>query len=75
MISSTISMIFGIVLALFSVFFVFYTTRLLYVTHGLNVDSRRWSGRVPGCGRISLARDIVWLGRVETPAIEELSGQ
>ena len=30
-----ISTIFGIVLALLSVFFVFYTARLLYVTHGL----------------------------------------
>jgi hypothetical protein len=33
--SKTISMIFGLVLALLSVFFVFYTARLLYVTHGL----------------------------------------
>ena len=33
--SKTISIIFGIVLALLSVFFVFYTVRLLYVTHGL----------------------------------------
>ena len=33
--SRTISMVFGIVLALLSVFFVFYTARLLYVTHGL----------------------------------------
>ena len=33
--SKTIIMIFGIVLALLSVFFVFYTARLLYVTHGL----------------------------------------
>jgi hypothetical protein len=33
--SKLISMIFGIVFALLSVFFVFYTVRLLYVTHGL----------------------------------------
>ena len=33
--SKTIGMIFGIILALLSVFFVFYTARLLYVTHGL----------------------------------------
>lgn len=33
--SKTIIMIFGIVLALLSVFFVFYTARLLFVTHGL----------------------------------------
>ena len=33
--SKPISIIFGIVLALLSVFFVFYTARLLYVTHGL----------------------------------------
>ena len=33
--SKTISMIIGIVLALLSVFFVFYTARLLYVTNGL----------------------------------------
>ena len=33
--SKTISMIFGVVLALLSVFFVFYAARLLYVTHGL----------------------------------------
>ena len=34
-ISKPISMIIGIVLALLSLFFVFYTARLLYVTHGL----------------------------------------
>ena len=33
--SKTIIMIFGIVLGLLSVFFVFYFARLLYVTHGL----------------------------------------
>jgi hypothetical protein len=33
--SKTISVIFGIVLALLSIFFVFYTARLLYVTRGL----------------------------------------
>ena len=33
--SKTISVIFGVVLALLSVFFLFYTARLLYVTHGL----------------------------------------
>ena len=33
--SKAISMILGIVLALLSVFFVFYTARLLYVTRGL----------------------------------------
>jgi len=33
--SKPIRMIVGIVLALLSVFFVFYTVRLLYVTHGL----------------------------------------
>ena len=31
----TVSMIFGVVLALLWVFFVFYTARLLYVTRGL----------------------------------------
>ena len=31
----TIRMVFGVALALLSVFFVFYTARLLYVTHGL----------------------------------------
>jgi len=31
----TVSMIFGVVLALLCVFFVFYTARLLYVTRGL----------------------------------------
>ena len=31
----TIRMVFGVILALLSVFFVFYTARLLYVTHGL----------------------------------------
>ena len=31
----TVSMSFGVVLALLSVFFVFYTARLLYVTRGL----------------------------------------
>ena len=31
----TIRMVFGVMLALLSVFFVFYTARLLYVTHGL----------------------------------------
>ncbi len=33
--SKTISVIFGIVLALLSIFFIFYTARLLYVTRGL----------------------------------------
>lgn len=33
--SKTISLVFGIALALMSVFFIFYTGRLLYVTHGL----------------------------------------
>ena len=33
--SKTISMIFGIILALLSIFFIFYTARLLYVTRGL----------------------------------------
>ena len=33
--SRTISMVFGVILALLSLFFVFYTARLLYVTHGL----------------------------------------
>jgi len=33
--SRIISVVFGIALALLSVFFVFYTARLLYVTHGL----------------------------------------
>lgn len=33
--SKTISVVFGIVLTLLSVFFVFYTARLLYVTRGL----------------------------------------
>jgi hypothetical protein len=33
--SKTVSGIIGLVLALLSVFFVFYTARLLYVTHGL----------------------------------------
>jgi hypothetical protein len=33
--SKTISVIFGVVLALLSVFFLFYTARLLYVTRGL----------------------------------------
>lgn len=33
--SKPIRMIVGIVLALLSLFFVFYTVRLLYVTHGL----------------------------------------
>lgn len=33
--SKTISVVFGIILALLSMFFVFYTARLLYVTHGL----------------------------------------
>jgi hypothetical protein len=32
--SKTISTIFGLVLALLSIFFIFYTARLLYVTHG-----------------------------------------
>ena len=31
----TIGIVFGIILALLSLFFVFYTARLLYVTHGL----------------------------------------
>lgn len=33
--SRTISVVFGIILALLSMFFVFYTARLLYVTRGL----------------------------------------
>ncbi len=33
--SKLISIIIGIVLALLSLFFIFYTARLLYVTHGL----------------------------------------
>ncbi len=33
--SKTISVIMGVVLALLSVFFLFYTARLLYVTQGL----------------------------------------
>ena len=33
--SRTIRTVFGIILALLSVFFVFYTARLLYVTQGL----------------------------------------
>lgn len=33
--SRTISVILGIILGLLSLFFVFYTARLLYVTHGL----------------------------------------
>ena len=33
--SKTISVICGIVLALLSIFFIFYTARLLYVTRGL----------------------------------------
>jgi hypothetical protein len=33
--SRTISIIIGVILALLSLFFVFYTARLLYVTHGL----------------------------------------
>ncbi len=33
--SKPISTIIGIVLALLSLFFIFYTARLLYVTHGL----------------------------------------
>jgi hypothetical protein len=33
--SKTISVIFGVVLALLSVFFLFYTARLFYVTRGL----------------------------------------
>jgi len=32
--SKTISTILGLVLALLSIFFIFYTGRLLYVTHG-----------------------------------------
>jgi len=33
--SKTISVVFGVVLALLSVFFLFYTVRLFYVTRGL----------------------------------------
>jgi hypothetical protein len=33
--TKTVSMIFGIVLALLCIFFIFYTARLVYVTHGL----------------------------------------
>lgn len=33
--SRTISVVLGIILGLLSLFFVFYTVRLLYVTHGL----------------------------------------
>jgi hypothetical protein len=33
--NKTISVVFGVVLALLSVFFLFYTARLLYVTRGL----------------------------------------
>jgi hypothetical protein len=33
--TKTVSLIFGIVLALLSIFFIFYTARLVYVTHGL----------------------------------------
>lgn len=33
--SKTIGIVFGGILALLSLFFVFYTARLLYVTHGL----------------------------------------
>ena len=33
--SKTISVVFGVVLALLSVFFLFYTARLFYVTRGL----------------------------------------
>jgi hypothetical protein len=38
--SRTISVIFGVGLALLSVFFLFYTARLLYVTHGLTAAIR-----------------------------------
>ena len=41
--SRTISIIFGVILALLSLFFVFYTARLLYVTDGLT--SIRSGGR------------------------------
>ena len=34
--TKTVSMIFGIALALLSVFFIFYTGRLVYVTRGLS---------------------------------------
>jgi hypothetical protein len=33
--SKIIRVVFGLILALLSVFFIFYTARLLYVTHGL----------------------------------------
>lgn len=33
--SKPVSVVFGIILTLLSMFFVFYTARLLYVTHGL----------------------------------------
>ena len=60
MISRTISVIFGIVLALLSVFFVFYTSRLLYVTHGLT------SIRAGGQG--------AYLGAVAIPLVAILFG-
>jgi hypothetical protein len=44
----TIVMLFGIILALLSVFLVFYTARLLYVTHGLTTIRAGGQGAYAG---------------------------
>ena len=59
--SRAISAIFGIVLALLSLFFIFYTARLLYVTNGLT------SIRVGGQG--------AYIGAVVFPLLTILFGR
>ena len=62
--SKTISMIIGIVLALLSVFFVFYTVRLLLITSGLTAI--RPGGRADDDGpfrRRNLVEHVVDRGR------------
>ena len=60
--SRTILVAFGIILALLSVFFVFYTARLLYVTHGLTTIRAGGQGAYLGAAMFPLLAILFGLG-------------
>ena len=60
--SKPISTIIGTVLALVSVFFIFYTVRLLYVTHGLTAVRRGGQGAYVGALIFPLLAILFGLG-------------
>ena len=60
--SRTIRTVFGIILALLSVFFVFYTARLLYVTQGLTAIRAGGQGAYIGAAMFPLLAILFGLG-------------